>query len=182
MHRGTDQIKRRQPRYDSGIEQDPRGKPDDVSHRKEGHSPESERGRLPSGHGHLGREGIRFRANQNAVPQGSHQNWDLIIPSPAITWPPGFICALRHEGHRRSWITGNSGSGGMAPDIPMLTSMMASDIALRVRERDALRRALQAQAPRGPQRAWLATSDRDHHLVFRLVMSPSRPVQKNVPL
>src|SRR4029453_10467941 len=71
--------------------------------------------------------GIGFRANQNAVPHGSHRNCDLIIPFPAMTWPPGLICSLWHEGHRRSWITGNSDSGGLAIYIPTLTSMMASE-------------------------------------------------------
>jgi hypothetical protein len=51
------------------------------------------------------------RTNQNGVPQASHRCSTLIRPLRAVTWLTGSIRWLRHEGHRRSRVSGSTGSG-----------------------------------------------------------------------
>lgn len=52
-----------------------------------------------------------LRTNQNAVPHAAHQCFDLIVVSVARTRPIGVTRWLRHEGHRRSTVSGSAGSG-----------------------------------------------------------------------
>jgi hypothetical protein len=52
------------------------------------------------------------RTSQNAVPHASHQCFDLIVVSVARTRPMGATRWLWHAGHRRSRVSGSTGSGG----------------------------------------------------------------------
>ena len=58
-----------------------------------------------------GAQAIALRTTQNAVAHASHRCSTLITPQIAVTWLTGVIRWLAQEGHRRSRVSGSSGSG-----------------------------------------------------------------------